>query len=63
MRPMQPGVGTPFDYQSQKYRFVVVTPRHVGQRLADVTVEPTPCSMLRTTPERAISENPCDTPW
>ena len=53
----------PFDYAGEQYRFVVVSARHEGDRLADATSVTVPCNMIRTTAQRASSANPCDVSW
>lgn len=53
----------PFVYEKIEYRYVVVSPRLEGTSLANSIKENVFCSMLRTTTDRALSENPCDTSW
>lgn len=53
----------PFEYDNMEYRFVVVSPRHEGIPLKNAASEVVPCNMIRTTTERAHSNNPCDVSW
>lgn len=53
----------PFDYEGALYQYVVITSRHEGKPLANATSVEVRCNMIRTTAERAASENPCDTSW
>lgn len=53
----------PFRYAGAEYRFVVVSPRHVGVNLGEASRQSVPCNMTRTTSERATSDDPCDVSW
>ena len=56
-------INQPFDYDGSNYRYVVITPRHVGASLSQCTSSRVPCNMTKTTTERALSASPCDTSW
>ena len=53
----------PFVYANVEYRFLVVSSRHEDKSLANAVSEDVPCNIIRTTPERASSESPCDVSW
>jgi hypothetical protein len=56
-------IDQPFVHANAEYRFLVVSPRHEDKSLANAVSEDVPCNMIRTTPERASSESPCDVSW
>ncbi len=56
-------IDRPFDYGDANYRFLVISPRHPGEQLAEHGALSVICNMIRTTEERASSASPCDTSW
>jgi hypothetical protein len=53
----------PFVHANAEYRFLVVSSRHEDKSLANAVSEDVLCNIIRTTPERASSESPCDVSW
>lgn len=56
-------IDQPFDHGGASYRYLVISARHEGDELAQCAWGPVPCSMIRTTAERAASTSPCDVSW
>ena len=56
-------IDQPFVYEDTEYRFVVISPRHVGEQLIGADVATVSCAMIRTTREFAESASPCDVTW
>jgi hypothetical protein len=53
----------PFVHANAEYRFLVLFSRHEDKSLANAVSEDVLCNIIRTTPERASSESPCDVSW
>jgi len=56
-------IDAPFVHSDLEYQYVVISARHSGASLDQLRSQQVPCNVVRTTPERAQSETPCDVSW